>query len=631
MKTVLLLLLLALFPQRSVSFLPFIIGNDAVATRRRRIAFYPREQQQRIIDDVPSLVSLSVSASSRSTQQQQPQEEAEEEDIEFDEDEFLKDTGKLNLSYDNYLARMQHFAQTTSTDPTAVPQAHALFDEMLQAYLVTQDAGLWPNTDIYNLLMETHAYSSDPDGANKVDEILSRMEEDKSVTNSTPQPNLESYAKLMEAWARRREIQKVEAVVGDRLTKNNSDDLQPDTYIYNKLIRSYGMVGQADQARRVLDDILLHGYLEKNDDEESSSLLLRPNAKTWTHVLRAYAAAAGNAQRKRARQRQQKQQVDEEDHYLETIQDLMRQMAQYARRNDEEDWKPGVDAYNALLQCLSFYTQSRQQQLRTSSSSSSSSSEVVVSASKEAESVLYGMIEQYRENGDESMKPTDESFFHVMNAYRGESNAGVAIKVEKLLELQRALASTSSSGSEAGGGRLEPSTRTCNAAIAAMSRTRDPQKAVRAQRLVQRMQNNDGDNDNSSSNKQYACKPNLTTYRNLLNTCAYSGAEANTSPEERLAAFQIAVETLNQIRQQYPHDEVQQNRQKSQPQPQQLDSGIYSLFLRACANLMPSNRKRDAVVESVFSKCCKDGLVNDAILRDFERTASEELQVSSWW
>jgi pentatricopeptide repeat protein len=682
---VLLLLLLALYTKGTASFLPSTgssssSSNDPV--QRRTVAFYSYRQRQLVLgleernraQHLSATAKTSSSSSSSSTQQQQPEATAvaAEDLIEFDEDEFLSARGSNNgilPSYQDYLARMQQLARSTSTDPTAVQQAQDVFDEMLQAFLVTEDSGLWPNTDIYNLLMETHAYSSHPDGAEKVNEILTRMEESSASTaasgdvsinsNSlTPRPNLESYAKLMEAWSRRGgeryQMDNVKAVVDRIAISSSSTNLKPDTYIYNKLIRAYGVAGQPDEARRVLDDVLLKGYLEKDDTS------LRPNAKTWTHVLRAYAAAAAAAAASAGNRKRGTEQQQQYEYYLETIQDLMRQMAQYVRRNDEVDWKPGVDAYNALLKCLSLYSTAR----NTSSSSSSFSRQkqqeqreeealsqpLSLSSSKEAESVLYGMIEQYRETAnDEAIKPNDESFFHVLQAYRGETDAGVAIKVEKLLELQRALVTTtttttttqsnnaSSSGRRQGG----PSLRTCNAAIAAMSRTRDPQKAMRAQRLVQRMikensaasgaasdagASGDDDDDRAS------CKPNFTTYRNLLNTCAYSGSEAtHTSPEDRLQTFQIAVETLNEIRRQYPHQENKRLQQKPQQQQQQrqqmMDSSIYSLFLRACSNLMPSNRKRDAVIESVFSKCCKDGLVNDAVLREFEKTASEELQV----
>jgi len=456
---------------------------------------------------------------------------------EFDEDDFDFESV---FSYNDYLERLQQLARITSKDPTAVEQALQVFDDMYQAYVMTEDASLFPNTEIFNLILEVHAYSPSLDGAKEAERILERMEDPSD--QDTPSPNLQTYAKVIEAYGKRHQPDKAQKIM-NRLATNS--DLQPNTYIYNKLIRAYGMAGDAAKAESILKEMM-----EASEGDKESPL--RPDQKTWVHVLRAYAS------------RQHK------DTSVEMVGDLMRRMEK-GYRQGHEDWKPGVEAFNAQLKALSHQKRS----------------------AKEAENVLYGMIEHFKE-GDEDMRPNADSFANVINAYRGETDKGVAFKVEKLIELQEAMV-------EGADDSLKPNARTYNAAMAAMSRARDPRKAQRSKRFMDRMIRRYEEGDDS-------CAPSFFTYKSLLNACAYT----NGGPEDKLVAFQIAVNALNELQ------------QSSSLEP---DHSFYGLFLRACGNLMPSNRKRDAVVESVFTRCCKDGLTSEYVLKVFEKAASAELQL----
>lgn len=464
----------------------------------------------------------------------------EGDEIELDEDEY--DLENIR-SFADYHQELTLLARTTSKDPTAVAKATAVFDNMFEAYVMTEDAGLWPNTTIYNLILEVHAYSTSTEGAQHAQDILQRMENPE--TEGIARPNLESYAKVMEAWAKRKQPDRVEQVM-DRI-ESSGLHLQADTYIYNRLIRAYGMAGQADKALAVLETLL-----EAADEDPDNESTLNPNYKTWLYVMRAFA------------------QPQHTETGVATIQSLMEQMA-LGFRQGQEDWQPGFEIYNALLRALSYQK----------------------GKAKEAEGILYKMIEQYKQ-GAEEMRPNAESFYNVIQAYRRVSDAGVAFKVEKLLELQEALRDGDDS-------TLKPSARTYNAAMAAMSRARDPKKALKSKRLLDRMKDLYQDGDDSFA-------PTLSAYRSLLNACAYTDGE----PQDKLAAFQIAVDTLKELR---------------ESDALEADCVVYSLFLRACANLMPTTRKRDAVIENVFLKCCKDGLVSDGVLADFENGASDELQL----
>jgi pentatricopeptide repeat protein len=463
-----------------------------------------------------------------------------EVEIELEEDEYDFESTR---SFAEYQDDLQHLARTTSKDPTAAAKATKLFDHMFEAYIMTEDAALWPNTTIYNLMLEVHAYSRDPDGATEADRILQRMEDPE--TASVARPNLETYAKVMEAWAKRRQPAQVEQVLERMQTNSQSsdDDLQVDTVIYNRMIRAFGMAGDADRAASILDKML-----ESVDEDEAS--ILKPDYKTFVYTARAFATPKYK------------------DTGVEKIKSLMEKMT-----TGEEDWEPRTEMYNALLRALSYRK----------------------GGAREGEQVLYEMIEKSSQ-GQEEMRPNAESFYNVIQAYRRVSDSGVGVKVEKLMELQEALR-----GGAEDGDALKPEARTYNAAMAAMSRARDPKKAVRSKQLMDRMKEQYKSGDDSFA-------PTLFSYQSLLNSCAFTTGE----PEDKLAAFQIAVDALKELR------------ESDYLEP---DSSAYGLFLRACANLMPPSRKRDAVIENVFLKCCKDGFLSQNVLEEFENGASEELQL----
>jgi hypothetical protein len=50
------------------------------------------------------------------------------------------------------------------------------------------------------------------------------------------------------------------------------------------------------------------------------------------------------------------------------------------------------------------------------------------------------------------------------------------------------------------------------------------------------------------------------------------------------------------------------------------------MFLKACANLIPTDEeRRRVVVEPVFLQCCKDGQVGEIVLRQLRLAAPEDL------
>lgn len=460
------------------------------------------------------------------------------QELEFDMDEIEVDADDLVALKEGWIQALYKCAKTSSRDDTAMAKAQEIFDEMFQAYVKTDDSALFPGVDVYNLLIETHAYGRDEKGAEEAEMILSRME-DSSVT-FVARPNLETYLNVMDAWAMRKNPEKAEAVLTrlkERYAETSDDAVKPTIAATNKLIKSYGMRGDIEKAEAI--------FRESLDEEED----MKANHKTWVQIMKAY--------------------VPQEAGY-EEVGELFREMRK-AFRMGEEEYLPKTEAYNALIRSLGHKR----------------------GGGQEAEELLFEMIEQYQA-GDDDVRPNADTFRNAIAAQlyrRGYSSA----KVEQLLQIHRGLYETT------GFADLQIDTRVNNAALKVMSKTRDAKKAIRAKRVIDGMKAS-GDPENM---------PTKRSYRSLMTACAFTKGR---NPEENLEAFQVAIDAMKEVRELVGEEP---------------DSGFVGLFLKACSNLMPPSRKRDVVVEKIFTKCCEDGLLNDFVLIEFEKAASEALQLEA--
>ena len=459
------------------------------------------------------------------------------EEVENDDDDF--DYEGLPARKEEWDAELRRLSRSSAQDPKAVAKAQAIFDSMFEAFVMSEDSSMWPNVDVYNLLIETHAYSKSLLGAEEAEMILSRMEDDSVETIA--RPNLETYLNVMDAWAMRKNTENAHAIVG-RLEKRFADtkepEFQPTVEVYNKLIKAYGIVGDFEKVEALLEQLL-------GEDSEK----LRANNKTWVQSMKAFATQEGG---------------------VDKVQELFRRMLTEFR-NGKEEYRPTTSAYNVLIRALG------QQR----------------GGAVEAEAMLYEMIDQYN-GGDEEMCPNAETFRNVILAFKSKSKpgAGMASKAQTLLQIQEGMYKAS------GNQDLKVDARVYNVALSVIARSKDAKKASKAKRIV----------DKYEKSKDEALAPTVFTYFTLLSACAHTEGDA----EEKFVAFQIAVDTLKFMRE---TDEYAP------------DSGCYGMFLKACASLVPSSHKRDGMVENVFRKCGNVGLVTDFVLKEFERAASEELQL----
>ena len=230
----------------------------------------------------------------------------DDEVIEYldDDDEDDDDSG---ASYDpeaalvkqaGWMSELRRLSRTASSDPSAVTDAQEIFDEMFTAYVESDDATFFPTVEVYNLMIETHAYSRSDDGGDEAERILGRMED--ASNDFAAKPNEETYLCVMDAWAMRKQPDKAKEVL-DRQDA-------PSTDAYNKLIKAYGIAGDFETAESTFRSLLSEG---------------KANHKSWVQLLKARASCK--------------------------TADAKKTVEYYFDEMEEAEFEPETDAFNVLI------------------------------------------------------------------------------------------------------------------------------------------------------------------------------------------------------------------------------------------------------------------------------------------
>eukprot|EP00535_Pseudo-nitzschia_heimii_P008634 CAMPEP_0197178376 /NCGR_PEP_ID=MMETSP1423-20130617/3671_1 /TAXON_ID=476441 /ORGANISM="Pseudo-nitzschia heimii, Strain UNC1101" /LENGTH=554 /DNA_ID=CAMNT_0042628101 /DNA_START=85 /DNA_END=1746 /DNA_ORIENTATION=- len=358
-------------------------------------------------------------------------EDEEEEIIEYlDDDDEDDDAGydykKAAEQQAEWMRELAILSKTTSRDPTAVATAQEVFDEMFQAYVETDDSTFFPTVDVYNLLLETHAHSPFPTGGEEAEKILRRMED--TSNDFVARPNEKSYLYVMDAWAMRRQPSKAMEVLEQQKQREGSPPVT--TNAYNKLIKSYGMVEEFDEAESVFRSLQTEG---------------RANHKSWVQLMKARLAAGPSGD-------------DDEDDTEDTIRSYFQQM-------EDDGVQPETDAYNLLIRCVGS------------------------TSPQKAEAMLFELLERFRGENDATVKPNAGTFRSVLLAHRNKGRGKVgkqmAAKAEQLLQIFDGLSSTTTTTTTSAAPTADE-TKLVETALGMISRSRDSRKAVRADRILRK-------------------------------------------------------------------------------------------------------------------------------------------------
>ena len=269
----------------------------------------------------------------------------------------------------------------------------------------------------------------------------------------------------------------------------------------------------------------------------------------------------------------------------------------------EKEISPNLYTYSALVKCWS-------------------NSNLPQAAHKAVKILMY--LKKYSDDGNYTLRPNSQIFTSVLNCIANSAMSDAGTRAEEILDLMDSLnqenlkpneytytsvlkAWTKSGSPEAPqkaiemlnrmeSSGLEPTEACYNAAINAIAKSKSPTKAKKAEIVLDRL----------LSSK--SAKPSINTYSTVINACAYTHLDHRGKNDPlALEAFDISKRCFRQVLQHHANE---------------MNSVVFNTFLQSCNNLLAPGKNRDALVSSVFEKCCQSGLVNIQILVNLRKSLS---------
>jgi len=197
-------------------------------------------------------------------------------------------------------------------------------------------------------------------------------------------------------------------------------------------------------------------------------------------------------------------------------------------------------------------------------------------AVRHAEKLLKEM-EARASNGEEALRPNRKTYNTMLKVYASQ---GQGEEAEALLDRMEDAADSYSYC-------------TC---INAYAKSSSQDKAKKGVKILHRMAD-------AYESGNASAKPNVQAFNSCLNCCAYTSAA-----EEKIEAFLIAVSAFLMLEKYAEPDHV-----------------TFATFLKAVSKLIPrGEERRTQVVDVVFHRCCRDGLVSPFVLQQLSFAASSE-------
>ncbi|KAL9188816.1 hypothetical protein ACHAXT_007194 [Thalassiosira profunda] len=104
-------------------------------------------------------------------------------------------------------------------------------------------------------------------------------------------------------------------------------------------------------------------------------------------------------------------------------------------------------------------------------------------------------------------------------------------------------------------------------------------------------------------------RPDVASFHAVIRACSRA-AEATDSLETQKEALLLAISTVQYMK----------TCDTNHP-----NAATYRLLLQSCASLLPAGPEREKALRSIFRSCCRDGLVNKWVLKEFQSNVSTEI------
>jgi hypothetical protein len=257
-------------------------------------------------------------------------------------------------------------------------------------------------------------------------------------------------------------------------------------------------------------------------------------------------------------------------------------------RIEENGLTPDSECYSYLIKTWSSVAQHNEL-----------TAEEIYSFASKANNVLDKMTQMYLKSGTVLIRPTTVDYDNVLCAWSKCQLNGVAEKVEKLLNNMEQL-------NDDGDMCVLPSKNSYLYAIKSWKNSPNTSKQIHgAMKVMKRFKAQYTSKGNSN------CKPSVDCFNAVISVCGSRNLQT-ASDEVKRQGLKCLLDMMHEMR----------NLDQYDGHP---ESSTYNLLLEAFSVLLIKGSKEyQRAVESAFTMCRKEGLVDDKVLKTFHRVAPYE-------
>ena len=221
-----------------------------------------------------------------------------------------------------------------------------------------------------------------------------------------------------------------------------------------------------------------------------------------------------------------------------------------------------------------------------------------------ADEALQQMKDMYQRSSQIVVKASTSNYNDVLRAYAAcQRDDAAGWRAEELLDEMNKLASEGDSD-------VAPDAMSYVFTMNALAQSTLPDKVAKSMKLLKAIAEDD---INTSQGKTLAAKPTVDCFHAMIKVCS---SVKKVSADEKNLALRTAIKTVKMLKD-CKSEECKPNAE------------TYKLLIDACGKLIPKGLEQQKALETIFNNCCRDGLVDDRVLRQFKKTAPFDLYQST--
>jgi hypothetical protein len=401
--------------------------------------------------------------------------------------------------------------------------------------------------------------------------LMDAEQSEENDKNKNILPDRTSYNAAIDAWAKSRCKDSPDAA--ERLLKKMLDHerIKPDTLSYNGVLDAWAYSKSPDYIDR-LHKIFSH---METLHENPETRLVKPTIRTVNTIINAHAKRAGDYSNNYGKEADPQRAMEE----ATKAHNWLTKMQKKYEDTRDEDYMPDVMTYTSVLDA---YARCGQYQ-----------------GTMKAEALLTDLKKKYDKTGNSKLQPNFRTYTSLIVAWSKTRHPDAPKRAEEILvEMTRLYEEQVSRGIRNNEETFKPNCRTYTGVIQCWARSRDPNKAQRALKLLKTMKDKYKAGD-------YDARPNHIAYNSAMDACSRVKADS----AKQMEALKIAFAILKSV-------ELEKNMRTT--------GVMYATLMRAVASLMPPGNERSDISKAVFDKAVAAGMVDYGLLKFMRQAMDNE-------